>query len=284
MKTKLLLCIFFLIFTEARAAVILVGWDAADYRIVKELSDTGTLPNLNRLNWGHLTITSVTMTCPSWSEQLSGLPWYVIGSIDNEHCQTIPFGNTIFEWAKMFGLSSAFIVGKKPPISVDIGGAFYNINGIADITVDPAASIAQIAAMCLSAVETHDLVFCHFKHLDKYGHMGGMISSAYKKRVILLDAQLGRFLDTNHTILLTSDHGFEVPTVLNNVPTPVYPVRTLPYGMSHVVEPNAIIGSNTSIDLTRPIGLDVFPTLVDMLGLPPAWWIPRGLGKSLLLK
>ena len=279
-----MLLLYAAVYGTVNAATMLVGWDGADYRVVKKLSDDGLMPNLNRLTWGHLTITSVTMTNPSWSEQLSGLPWYVTGIIDNVQFRPIPAGKTVFEWAGAFGLKSAFISGKVNPMPTTSEGTYANIAKVATIIVRPYKSIEEFGDICLEAASTHNFVFCHSKQPDRNGHLGGMYNGKYVDKLLRLDFQLGRYLDAGHTVLLTSDHGFDIPTVSPNVPEPVYGAIGKPYGYNHVAQPNAIIGSNMPIDLSRPIGLDVFPTVVDMLGLPEAWWTPKGLGKSLVIE
>jgi arylsulfatase A-like enzyme len=79
-----------------------------------------------------------------------------------------------------------------------------------------------------------------------------------------------------HTIIIISDHGFEIGEMPIGYIEPIIPTRGRPYGQGHVREPNAIIGSTVALDLSRPNQRDVFKTIVDVLGLPPAWWALDG--------
>lgn len=260
------------------AAVILVGWDGADFRVVREMADSGQLPNLNRLTWGRMEIVSVTQTAPSWQEQLSGLPWYVTGCVSNYNCKPVEPGKSIFGWLKAHLKTSAFLTGKPW-----LPGTLSNIAESADIGGDINQTIEQFGDMCLSYARSHDFVFCHSRQPDNSGHKYGGTSEKYREKLLRLDVQLGRYIDEGHTILISSDHGFEqlMPVGYTN---PDIPPRVFPFGFAHIRERNAIVGSNRPINVVGATELDVFKTLVDLLELPTAWWTLEQEGASLLIK
>lgn len=289
--------------------VLHIGWDGADYRLVKQMLDGGELPNLAALvqqgSFQQLEIVEVTKTKPSWATQLSGLPWYAHGSRDNAHFRPIPRGWTIFERLGSLGIPSAYVVGKcknqKKHLCAGIdavkhrGFPFKHVRkSVVYFIADADLSKQQITNHCLAGIQAvtasgaggSGYVFCHYQWPDKTGHAHGGNSPEYDQDLRDLDAELGIVIASiplASVIILTSDHGFERagdPSEREIFSPPLSKrSQAQPFGFSHVWQSRAILGS--SIPLLSPAtGRDIAKTIYALLGVSPPEPLPEG--RSLL--
>lgn len=107
--------------------VVLIGWDAADRRNIKEYWDTDMLPNLKQLaSEGTIVATDMvrfTDTKAGWAQILTGYLPEVTGVYSNERYKPIPKGYTIFERLEdHFGpdnIATVAVIGKKKHVDAD---------------------------------------------------------------------------------------------------------------------------------------------------------------------
>jgi hypothetical protein len=107
--------------------VVLIGWDAADRRNIKEYWDTDMLPNLKQLaSEGTIVamdITRFTDTKAGWVQILTGYAPEKTGTYSNERYKSIPRGWSIFErLEKHFGpenIVTVAVIGKKHHVDAD---------------------------------------------------------------------------------------------------------------------------------------------------------------------
>lgn len=283
MKKVLMLAASFIASVAPASAggVLWVGWDGSDHRVVSDMLSRGELPSLARMrSFQKLEISGcATVTKPSWSEQASGLPCHLTGVRSNVDFRPLPEGSTVFEIARAAGRRVGIAASKCSGIEKDGNGGgnmCFGANGpgapfervTADFLFNGSVSTAKLERECLSAIAAAlpgGFVFCHFGQVDAKGHAHGGGSPEQRAELRLVDAALGRLLAAapGARVLLTSDHGFDVPAD------------------SHENAPLGIVASS-GLQRLRPIGRDVFKTLMQMLDLP----VPPGResGRSIWLR
>jgi hypothetical protein len=270
--------------------VLWVGWDGADYRVVQELAGAGALPNLARIGAVHrLEISGcATVTKPSWAEQSSGHPCHVTGVYGNGQGEyrTLPRGVTVWELARKAGRPVTAATGKcdlnargrarsgNLCLAPEVSGAGLPFSHVALSfyrVVEGSGLEAQMGQACLEAIAAagpDGFAFCHWSQPDHAGHQYGGDSAEYRAAIEAVDAALGPVLDAvpGWRVLLTSDHGFAQAEDLG--------MRRKPGGerlrttLVHRRAPEAILASSVPLVVSRPMGRDVFKTLLRLLELP----------------
>jgi predicted AlkP superfamily pyrophosphatase or phosphodiesterase len=243
-------------------ALLLVGWDGADFRKIQDL------PNLHRLHVQPLQIVGFTQTKPSWASQLTGDPWYVTGVVTNTDFQEIPRGRTVFEVLSRQGISSAWVSGKcrrKGQLCAIPGYPFIHVPEVSSHFASGRATRTEITDRCLAS--TASFTFCHYQWPDVVGHAYGGDSPEYMDALRANDVDLGRLLDSGKwdAVLVTSDHGFEMgePTV---DPLERFAPRGAPFGHQHLHQSQAV--SAASFPIRQGTERDVFATVLGRFGIP----------------
>ena len=273
--------------------VIILGWDGADYDIMRSMYDAGELPNLSALgSLATLHITGITSTKPSWAEILTGLPPEQTGVWANNYAGEIPPGLTIFEKLKTGnGTYNIFISGKKYNVGIIAGEPYANAVWSFDAYSVDQQTLETVYATAKVFLDDYYrnystqplLAFIVTGEPDYQGHQFGSDSAEYAASIRKLDNMLGRIVQNmashgmaNTYILVVSDHGFNHA----NVP---YPIRPIPHNFgpapfksnepnkTHRLAPFGIIVTNFR---TFPDGFNNIGVADTVMGLfnqqPPA--------------
>ena len=208
-----------------RPFVAIISWDGAKARVVKHMTEQGTLPTLSRLlPNGAYTFQAHTIvpskTLPSHTSMLTGVSPSVHGILWNRYEPEkepvkVP---TVFELAKQHGYRTAMIFAKSKfqhlvrPGTVDT--AVY-VRG-------NALEVMKTAIQVLRVRRPH-LVFIHLPDPDRTGHQYGWgndqkgipPSKEYLKALQRCDQALGFLVDSlkawgwwdDAVLIITADHG-----------------------------------------------------------------------------
>jgi 2,3-bisphosphoglycerate-independent phosphoglycerate mutase len=131
----------------------------------------------------------------------------------------------------------------------------------------PEMSAAQVADAVVEAIasERYGFIVVNFANGDMVGHTGYMDAAVHAMEV--LDHEAGRVLDAaaehGYSALLTADHG--------NCDMMVDPETDAPH-TQHTTNPVPLLLVDSQRWVLRPSGslADVAPTVLDLMGLPPA--------------
>lgn len=296
----LVLCLFIGFSAPLQAAdnpplVLVVGWDAMDYRSATQLIDAGFLPNLAKLNLYMLRAWPTTsVTKPGWSEIETGLggdttkiinnktynsqikaSWTIYGIlrsyypscwVSTIHSKRDHTGDRItdgkyepFYWLKQWALAGGMDRYVNPSIVLPKG--FLTINQTSSYLYQ------HIDSYKISS-KKGGLIFAHFSDPDATGHKYGMGSIQWNNKVIQLDQILGEAITALNPdfVFIVSDHGFN------------------DFGVTgHGNAPQGIIASNIPL---RGDGIrcDVTPTILEIFQIVPDGGTPPLYGKSLLVQ
>jgi hypothetical protein len=107
--------------------VVLIGWDAADRRNIKDYWGTGLMPNLEQLACEGtivaLDMVRFTDTKAGWVQILTGYAPEKTGVYSNQRYKPVPLGYTIFErLEKHFGpddIATVAVIGKRHHLDAD---------------------------------------------------------------------------------------------------------------------------------------------------------------------
>jgi 2,3-bisphosphoglycerate-independent phosphoglycerate mutase len=131
----------------------------------------------------------------------------------------------------------------------------------------PEMSAVQVADAVVEAIESdrYGFIIVNFANGDMVGHTGYMDAAVHAMEVV--DREAGRVLDAaaahGYSALLTADHG--------NCDMMVDPETDAPH-TQHTTNPVPLLLVDSQRWVLRPSGslADVAPTVLDLMGLPPA--------------
>ena len=230
-------------------------------------------PNLDRLfSHGSSTLkastqlTGDTFSGPGWASILMGVEVAKHGIVDNDSNALLaphPDYPTMLQRAHDAGLDVRAIASWAPLL-------FLVETDIAERT--PAANEAAVAPDAVLALQEHstDLLFLHFDALDHAGHATGFGPSNpdYIAALEATDTRIGTVLDAVYArpdvanerwmFVVVTDHAGE--GTIHGPREPIF--RTIPLAFSGPGVPD--------VDIDGASQMDVYPTVLDFLGVSPS--------------
>lgn len=207
------------------------------------------------------------VTLPNHTSMLTGLAGEVHGVVANITIPGFVQYPTIFQYARIAGLRSAFFASKEklkylaPPQDVETVVLVSDIGALTD------ALLAQLTP------DGPDLIFAHLRDPDTEGHAHGWMTPEYLSGVQRSDVQIGRILTTLQAaaqraaaglepprptyVLVSADHGGLGKTHGMNVEAD----RRIPWILGG---PDLVAG----LQLEAGTTLDTAPTALWLLGVP----------------
>jgi arylsulfatase A-like enzyme len=290
--------------------VILVGWDGAGRKNVREGLEAGELPTIERLaGEGALVaidILRTTDTKAGWTQVLTGYEPERTGVFSNKRYQPIPTGYTLFErLEKHFGRSNVFTaaviakdknMGTGAPRLVPMwkaksakhvvvldgkqfaaypGKPYFHTHEHVDVFENGLHWDKDVGTRTLELLDQHHderfFFFVHFGEVDRKGHMFGEGSDRYRDALISADTWTGKILDRLGELGIADE-------------TLVY--VTADHGFDegrdkHFDAPHVFLATNDPQVVRRGERADIAPTILTRLGIDPGGITPALDGHTL---
>jgi predicted AlkP superfamily pyrophosphatase or phosphodiesterase len=272
--------------------LLIIGWDAAEYGLVRKMCNEGELPNLkNIVTQGAFVETLVedheTCTKPGWTQICTGLPASKTGVYSNDDFRPFKKGSTIFEIIRNVSKKRVFTVftgakdhhlGSLGPavewmnfsgdkMSSGPGEPWSRVKGSFDIWYGDKHRMAdEVGKLVLKLLDDYGTsmiyaMFIHFGDIDDAGHDYGEGSQEYAKAIKQCDNQLGKILaklesiGSKPVIVVVSDHGFDKGQ------------------KTHFNAPDALFAVNDILHQYHDGSqIDVAPSILKLLGVPKKFW------------
>jgi hypothetical protein len=249
--------------------IVLIGWDGAQRKHIKECLGREELPNLKKLvSEGILVAIDVlrtTDTKAGWSQILTGYEPEITGVYSNSRFQSIPKGYTVFERLEQFfgpdNFVTVAVIAKKGNLGAKEGEPYYYTKKSMDVFVNGLEKNDVVGSLTLKLLERYKdrpfFFFVHFAEVDSNGHQSGEDSQEYNNALVSVDRWLGQIVNKLNElnlygetlIYVTADHGFDDGQ------------------KTHSDAPYVFLGTNDPLVMRRGERADIAPTILERFGI-----------------